>query len=774
MSFSTEIEDLEQFIDSYVGPDSRTSSSDWARTHSYEENQSFASVNLKPHEKLTARNDTGTEYWGKQPEGQQWQSPSQNREFHQQWNEHRPKIQERQVPQWQPPTSNFPEYQHQQQQAPLSYTDNPWEGNPALQQQMVAQSQGQGPHDIQAIVSDLIRQNNMNKVSQPSQFPPWVDITRPPPPLQGQMNQFEYHNEPYVNPMDLQSREPILHSMTFQRSMNDAMYPTQQSPVHFAQRTATPEGQPGQEWVHPNQNIYYQPQMTDPRGSPAAFPPQIQEQMPLYEQQQQYMMQRADRTHVQAPPQLQNVSHEIPGQSMHEAALLRQQEFTDRNYTHPAMTHNHTPSQPVTQPADHGVMSTAERIPKQLAGHVQSNNNQADTTNRPVETVTPNAKQPLGRKSSNEKYPNSKIRLSNESRNASDSSDRQPVERSNSEVFENESDDRWKTHNFKVYVNSKKNTRRTSSAADEDPDWRRRESGDSNQSRHNASLSESDRRHSSSDNDRKTQRMTDTTPPKHGDQKQKDKKQAQRKKRTDSEQSENDGHRRVAAKGKNTVHSWLENGSNFGDTEQELRRLHISDSETDLTKFIETTQAFATNEAKMREVAEILCNKALKNPKFARNASILCDRMSWMMVHGTKFRTVVLNVMQGHFKNREQLFSATFRSDTRWFGFASFMVEIFLNVRTSTKDRLIVLNEPVFQCLLQVLQSDQVTKEHVECFGSLFARAGPALEKENPSRMNELLSEIRDRCVISKTSHIRRVLLNCVELYATKWRTVVK
>jgi len=37
--------------------------------------------------------------------------------------------------------------------------------------------------------------------------------------------------------------------------------------------------------------------------------------------------------------------------------------------------------------------------------------------------------------------------------------------------------------------------------------------------------------------------------------------------------------------------------------------------------------------------------------------------------------------------------------------------------------------------------------------------------------MNELLAEIRDRCVIAKTVHVRRVLLGCVELYATKWRT---
>ena len=36
---------------------------------------------------------------------------------------------------------------------------------------------------------------------------------------------------------------------------------------------------------------------------------------------------------------------------------------------------------------------------------------------------------------------------------------------------------------------------------------------------------------------------------------------------------------------------------------KEIRQLQISESETDLSKFIAVTQSFATNEAKMREVA---------------------------------------------------------------------------------------------------------------------------------------------------------------------------
>lgn len=40
----------------------------------------------------------------------------------------------------------------------------------------------QNPNDIQSLVFDLIRQNNMNKPN-PYNLPAWVDITKPPPPF---------------------------------------------------------------------------------------------------------------------------------------------------------------------------------------------------------------------------------------------------------------------------------------------------------------------------------------------------------------------------------------------------------------------------------------------------------------------------------------------------------------------------------------------------------------------------------------------------------------
>jgi len=80
--------------------------------------------------------------------------------------------------------------------------------NPEFQHQ-----QPQNPTEIQAIVSDLIRQNNMNKTRN---LPPWVDVTRPPPFFPPNESHPSGYPDQYI-----QEQEKIVHSMTFRRSAED-------------------------------------------------------------------------------------------------------------------------------------------------------------------------------------------------------------------------------------------------------------------------------------------------------------------------------------------------------------------------------------------------------------------------------------------------------------------------------------------------------------------------------------------------------------------------
>ena len=134
--------------------------------------------------------------------------------------------------------------------------------------------QPQEPSNIQAIVTDLIRQNHMNKQN----IPPWVDVSQPPPPFPGGMNQplqqpqqLFNHQPPepnlYYDPQDprFSGQEPILHSMTFQRA-DVAMSNPQTNTIPFTQ----PVPQVGESWGPTNYNstLFYQ----DPQQLNASQP----------------------------------------------------------------------------------------------------------------------------------------------------------------------------------------------------------------------------------------------------------------------------------------------------------------------------------------------------------------------------------------------------------------------------------------------------------------------------------------------------------------------
>ncbi|CAK8681818.1 unnamed protein product [Clavelina lepadiformis] len=756
---SSEISDLENFIDSYVGPDKAAESpQNWSRTHSYESigyPDSFGGANN--HRNYSPAAGDGTEVWGKRQAGKDWNMTLPRQE----WTDHRPQVQERPPQQWQQQITSEVQHGYPGQWAGQGFQDIP--------------ENGHNPNHIQAVVSDLIRQNNMNK--PPQNLPSWVDVTQPPPPFPTSMTppmHFSNTAREFPHGNEVMGQEPILQSMTFQRSPNrgsDQVVPAQMPMVNNIGYVPNSVNSQSDGWVEINSQ--YHPNL---QASSMQWPAQ-----PYYEQAMNSFPIQA--SHVDAPDFNAQI---LQGGLFEQPNALVQ---ADLENTRPPPLNNFsakTLNNPNAPPAD-------ERATKKTTEQKQEEvKRKTPNSNRRRERFSPKELEAqLFEKTMPEKYPNSKLRRSSSKSDDSDThksskpSNKSHSRQNSEEVFENDWDDRWKTHNIQVQISNKKtNLKRRPSAADDDPDWRRRNDSENSSKQPTRHYS----RHSSADNDAKykpspvqskgnrEKRESPNTGVSKDVLKSDKSSRRSREKSDDKDQTKHDYERtdekrKVAEKSKSKVHAWIEGGKKHSSDSvgQEIHRLQITDSEADLTKFIEMTQAFATTESKMREVADILCNKALKNPKFAKNASILCDRMAWMMVQGTKFRTVVLNVMQGHFKNREQLYSASFRSDRRWYGFAAFLVEIFLNVRTSTREKLVVLISPVFSCLFQILTGDKIDQEHIECFGRLFLSVGPSLEAESPQRMNELMGEIRDRLVISKTASVKRVLLSCVEHYACKW-----
>ena len=185
----------------------------------------------------------------------------------------------------------------QSQPPPLVQADHPPPVDSSYMQQP------QEPSNIQAIVTGLIRQNNMNKQN----IPPWVDTSQPPPSFAGGMNQPTYQHaqqlysqqppEPnlYYDPHDprFSGQEPILHSMTFQRA--DVNIPDAQfGQTQFAQ----PSSQASDAWGSNNYNPggFYQVQQLSNAPHPQVYnqglppvnnpPPLVQSIPPFYNEQQ--------------------------------------------------------------------------------------------------------------------------------------------------------------------------------------------------------------------------------------------------------------------------------------------------------------------------------------------------------------------------------------------------------------------------------------------------------------------------------------------------------
>ncbi|NXV45299.1 CTIF factor, partial [Uria aalge] len=183
-------------------------------------------------------------------------------------------------------------------------------------------------------------------------------------------------------------------------------------------------------------------------------------------------------------------------------------------------------------------------------------------------------------------------------------------------------------------------------------------------------------------------------------------------------------------------------------------RNNSSDVDSKLTTFMEEAQNSTNSEEMLGEIVKTIYQKAVTDRSFASTAAKLCDKMALFMVEGTKFRSLLLNMLQKDFTMREELQQ---RDVERWLGFITFLCEVFGTMRSSTGEPFRVLVCPIYTCLREVnafrLQS-----------------TGRLLEEQLPEMMTELLAIARDKMLCPSESMLTRsLLLEVIELHANNW-----
>lgn len=65
-----------------------------------------------------------------------------------------------------------------------------------------------------------------------------------------------------------------------------------------------------------------------------------------------------------------------------------------------------------------------------------------------------------------------------------------------------------------------------------------------------------------------------------------------------------------------------------------------------LSSFMEEAQTSTQSEESLAQIVSTIYGKALSDRSFAATAARLCDKMALFMVEGTKFRSLLLNMLQ--------------------------------------------------------------------------------------------------------------------------------
>ncbi|NWT25818.1 CTIF factor, partial [Cardinalis cardinalis] len=196
-------------------------------------------------------------------------------------------------------------------------------------------------------------------------------------------------------------------------------------------------------------------------------------------------------------------------------------------------------------------------------------------------------------------------------------------------------------------------------------------------------------------------------------------------------------------------------------------RNNSSDVDSKLTTFMEEAQNSTNSEEMLGEIVKTIYQKAVTDRSFASTAAKLCDKMALFMVEGTKFRSLLLNMLQKDFSMREELQQ---RDVERWLGFITFLCEVFGTMRSSTGEPFRVLVCPIYTCLRELLQSQDVKEDAVLCCSMELQSSGRLLEEQLPEMMTELLAIARDKMLCPSESMLTRsLLLEVIELHANNW-----
>lgn len=197
----------------------------------------------------------------------------------------------------------------------------------------------------------------------------------------------------------------------------------------------------------------------------------------------------------------------------------------------------------------------------------------------------------------------------------------------------------------------------------------------------------------------------------------------------------------------------------------------------------------------LMEVVRHLFNRVLESCKYAEPIARLCMGIIQKEKNET-FLESLLNSCREWYNERDRLFSedggggggsgrsASSRQSqmkpSKWVAYVTFLYELYTRLKsrkqtpmisTSTPPSAIILTLLSECCILFLKPSSLLGHSEIECLFIVLTSIGRDLQNEFPSRMQSLISGVRDAFLATSTPQaVRKTLLQLIELNASNWQ----
>ncbi|XP_071141170.1 uncharacterized protein [Mytilus edulis] len=205
-----------------------------------------------------------------------------------------------------------------------------------------------------------------------------------------------------------------------------------------------------------------------------------------------------------------------------------------------------------------------------------------------------------------------------------------------------------------------------------------------------------------------------------------------------------------------------QSASCLNDLEQLIETLTLEPDEEDVAK-IQTLADTVKTSSDLKELANIIYNRCMKDREFGKTGACLCDRLANMEVEGSKFRNIMLSLVQLDYKDKDSLRT---KSPGKFLGFVTFLCQVFGNMRTAKGEPFNVLSGPIYDCIYTIFNDDNSSDDDYECLLLQVQSIGKELEAFDEFKMSELMEKVRTKIIKDgRSARARCSLLELLESY---------